>query len=125
MCNAFNTGVTFNRSRGYGCCGCNRCGCYNNSTFNQRVCRDCCGNIRVNECGWGCGFGWNNACATSNASETGSFGRNQNQSFTCISVCGNGSNWQNLSTASSNEYNGASYGSRCGGNTRSCGCYGY
>lgn len=124
MCNTCNANVTSNCRRSYGCC--NGCFCNNGSTFSQRVCRDCCGNIRVNQ--WGCGScnccGCNNGNAASNTSDNGYNG--YGQSFTCVSFCGKGSNWSNFATASNNEYNGRNCESRSNGSNRSCSCgYGY
>lgn len=121
MCNMSNSLFNFGRS-GCGCnngcrCGCNNgcsCGCNNgcgNSLWNwlfgnntQWLCRDCNGNIRVNQrsCGCGCNncCGCNNngcGCNGNNGTDTASvFGNNGNNRFACVTFC---RNWNGSSTA--------------------------
>ena len=120
---------------GCGCnCGCNSFGCGNawgnfwNTSF-QSICRDCCGNIRVNN-GGRCGCQRNNGCLyASNTAQTAN-------DFSCAytgnatstaSGCGNQFCQQGLTTT--NGCSGTTFGS-CGCARRrsrsGCGCgYGY
>lgn len=137
MCNFYNT----SNASGYsGCgyssynssCGCNSC-CNRNGSFwgwgGQSICRDCNGNIRVNQrnsCGCGChrrhccchnGCGCQNGCGGSN--NTGN-STNGNGGFTCVTFCGN----SNTSTTTGNVdlYYARQYGLYPYGYNRSCGC---
>lgn len=127
MCNVWNTNAC-----GYGCCNTNN---WLNTLFGnttQSICRDCCGNIRVNQCqntccgchcchscGCGCGCG-NDSGSTSTDNGNG----NNGGRFACFTVCGNTNSLTQSNTA--NALNGDQYYARqyglYGYNNSSCGC---
>ncbi len=95
----------------------------------QSICRDCCGNIHVNNAsnrnGWGCGCC--NSCNYCNGYNATANGRNGN-GFSCFTVCGNNgvsASSQN-STFVNDAYYARQYGLSSGGRTngcwRSCNC---
>lgn len=130
MCNFCNTGFNFGRS---GCCGCSSCSCGCGSSLwswgNQRICRDCNGNIWVNQrnsngCGCGCDCNsCNNSCnCNGNGTDTAENGNgNSGRSFTSITFCGSSNG-----TATTVAENGEAYYLRQYGLTgrrrNSCGC---
>lgn len=94
---------------------CNNC-CCNGSLWNsgyQRICRDCCGNIHVNQCG--CNQCWNGC---SNGSTTTTTGNGNGSS--CCAVCSTGS--QTLATLSGDAYYARLYGLNTGSGRSTCGC---
>ena len=110
-----------NSSCGCGCgCGCN-CGCGNalsnlwNSYF-QSICRDCCGNIRVNN---GCyGYQNDNACTYANTTANASSCAYANGVATTSATSCNGDYYsRQYGLTASNDVSSGSFGS-C---ARSCG----
>lgn len=135
MCNFCNTCSNNGRVG----CGCSSC-CNGNGSFwnwgRQSVCRDCNGNIWVNQrntCGCGCsnGSGWslasasscgcNNGCGCNgNGTDTASNGNGNGGRFTCVTYCGT----NGLTTATSNGdlYYARQYGLYPFGYHSGCGC---
>lgn len=133
MCNTCNTTNTTNSGCNCGCnnCGCNNgllswlfgnnhsCGCGNwsNSVWGQngcqRICRDCCGNLRITQFSNGCGC--NNGCSCNN-------GCGCNSGCGCNNGCGGVQ--ANVFTQSSRSSNDYYYARQYGLNGRSsrCGC---
>lgn len=135
MCNTCNTSSNFGR-----CGGCNGCGCYNqtNGCYTQRVCRDACGNLRIqnvrtyscnnNSCGWL--WGWlsnlfsntngcccNNGCSY-NGNGCGTTAQNGNTNATSGCGCGCGYNGSSSTNTAGNAY----YARQYGGYRNGCGC---
>lgn len=134
MCNFCNTSNGNVSSCGY------NVGC--NGSFGlwgwgrQTICRDCNGNIRVNQrngCGCGCnggcgcrrrccvcngGCGCNNGCGSD---DTASNSTNGNGGFTCVTFCGNAGTAANTS-ANGDLYYARQYGLYPYGYNRGCGC---
>ncbi len=120
MYNTCNTGLGFGRCGcGNGCGGCNR-----NNGCSQRVCRDCCGNLRIQNTATACNCGnngwgfwsWLNdlfGCGTSttnNGCNTCGCGCGTATANSRCSNCGCG-----CGTATANNGNGNyGYGNRCG-----------
>lgn len=91
------------------------------NTCSQRICRDCCGNIRVNNA-WnscnGCGC-WNNCNSCNNVCNTtcnnsaandgvnGTCNATPNYSYGCVRVCG-----YNVASQGANESSGC-WANRC------------
>ena len=134
MYNTCNTGFGYNRSAStFGSCG--SWGNWGNWGV-QRICRDCNGNIRVNNaCGNACSCNCNCCCNTcgcnnndSNNSnnQQGSNGGNGTGGFTCVTFCGNGvaQNTSFLNTSDTNSYYTRRSGCGCCRN-RSSWNYGY
>ena len=85
MCNMCNSGFYANRANGNGCGGY----AYNGYNGGQTICRDCCGNIRVNYCGRPCQCG---CCGNgnSNGAQGNVDNGNANGNYGCLLVCGYG-----------------------------------
>ncbi len=126
MCNTCNTGFGFCR------CGCNGHGAWNtcNNTWNngcgcnangwgfQRICRDCCGNIRVNNTNTCCG------CSTRNTGNNGCGCSNGNIYGGTLRVIAFGGNADNATTETATN-GGESYYARqygLGSYRNSCCC---
>ena len=129
MCNRCNSNASYsNSSCGCGCnCGCNTC-CGNGwgnfwDSGYQSICRDCSGNIRVNNCGR-CGSQRNSGCLyalseTAQTTNTASCGYANNAANTAS--CGYANNAAN--TASASGCGGCGYSRQYGLTPTSC-CFG-
>lgn len=130
MCNFYNTSNT----NGYSGCGyssynnsCNSC-CNRSGLFGcarQWICRDCNGNIFVNQrnsgcgcCQHTCGCQHNCGCGCGNGTSGNSSG--SNGGFACFTVCGN----TNTATTTGNSdlYYARQYGLYPFGYNSGCGC---
>lgn len=125
MCNLCNTGFNFGHSGcGRNSCGYNSCG-YGSGLWGcnrQLICRDCCGNIHVNQncqsgchCCNSCGCGGNNGGTTQNGN--GTSGR-----FTCVTICGAGNGSTASTTNAGDLYYARQYGLYPYGYKQGCGC---
>ncbi len=145
MWNMCNSNFAFGRCGGCGgCSSFSNYGC-NNGLFSlngQRVCRDSCGNLRIqNGCYNGCsscnGCHCCNQChcgccgCGSNGSNSGTSGNNTgngNGGFTCVTFCGNSTNNATQTTSMTtsdvwDSYYSRQYGVNSRGCRRSCcGC---
>ena len=116
MCNFYNTAGNVN---GYSGCGCHFCGNGNFGLWGcgrQWMCRDCNGNIRVNQRNT-CGRGCNNGCGGSATGNT----TNGNGGFTCVTFCGNTGVTTN-NVGGGDLYYARQYGLYPYGYNRGCGC---
>ena len=122
MCNYY-TGFNFGQSG----CGCNTstyntCGGGCGGCARQTICRDCCGNIRINQPYQPC---CHNHCCGSVNGGTGTATQNGNGQtnghFTCLSFCGVNNNVTPTANAG-DLYYARQYGLYPFGCHRSCGC---
>lgn len=118
MCNQYTTGFNF----GQGACGYNTTGCgYNTCGRQQWICRDCCGNIWVNQQRRSCGCGGCGNLCGNNANNVGSTqnGNGQTGRFTCVTFCG----VNNTQTTNNGDlYYARQYGLYPYGYNGGCGC---
>ena len=120
MCNYYTTGFNFGQSacgynNGYNAFGCGR----------QTICRDCCGNIRVNQCRQSSCFSCHHPCYCNGNTGNGGVAQNGNGQpcgrFTCVTFCGVNSN--TTATANGGDlYYARQYGLYPYGYNRGCGC---
>ena len=137
MCNQYTTGFTFGQSGcgyntyGYNTCGYNTYGNGNGTWGGQTICRDCCGNILVNQRRRNCCGCCNPCCCNGNVT-TQNGGATQNGNgqtgrFTCITVCGVNNTTAttcgvNNAMSAGDLYYARQYGLYPFGYNRGCGC---
>ena len=122
MCNLCNTGLNYGRSGcGYNNSGWNTCGCGTGvwGCGRQWICRDCCGNIRVNQ-GYQNTCGCHNSCG--NGGNTTQNGNGNTGRFTCVTFCGVGNNTATTAANTGDLYYARQYGLYPYGYNRGCGC---
>ena len=129
MCNLYNTGFGSCRSGcgrntcGYNSCGCNICGYGNNAwgCSRQLICRDCCGNIHVNQSRQN-SCSCCNPCVCENNGDVAQNGNGQTGRFTCVTFCGVGNGSAASTTNTGDLYYARQYGLYPFGYNRGCGC---
>ena len=145
MWNICNSNFAFGRCGGYSGCSSSsnygyNYGCSNGlfSLSGQRVCRDACGNLRVqngccnschscNSCHCGCNCCGSNGSNGSNSGTSGNTTGNGSGGFTCVTFCGNSTNSTAQTTSTTSDVWDAYYSRQYGLNSRSgrrscCGC---